>query len=414
MEAAEVDPADGGAALGTDYSLMRQDIMAAYTAGCNSAGAEPYEPFVSYLGEANEDGIELVLRGNDERNFTNRVDDQCLEVICRALHAYAAYIYHIDLQYNHITDEGTACLADIIARAQGLVTLNLRGNDIEFEGAKLLADALKGCPDLEVLNLHGNRIGTRGARCIAELLGSHERLVSMNIGSNSIGHDGVTTVLWMLSNNQSLEELNIENPINKTICHATADHYGKMFATNVGLLKISMRKHQLRDDGCAIMMENLLANTTLRVLDLDANEITPKGCEAIAKYLQSEQCPLQSLHLASNKVGDFGAEALAGAIQVNSSLVHLDLSKNNINDLGLTLLAQSLEANQTLMSFKVFWNHFGQDSLTCFQHLFHLKRGRLWLPDFTIYFVDDHWEIAYVEQGAEADAAINVSLHVAK
>jgi Ran GTPase-activating protein (RanGAP) involved in mRNA processing and transport len=86
-------------------------------------------------------------------------------------------------------------------------------------------------------------------------------------------------------------------------------------------------------------MEHLLENNTLKILDLNANEITFKGCEAIAKYLKGENCSLESLHLANNKASDYGAKAIAQALAVNRSLVHLDLTYNNINDFGLTLFA---------------------------------------------------------------------------
>lgn len=58
-------------------------------------------------------------------------------------------------------------------------------------------------------------------------------------------------------------------------------------------------------------MEHLLENTKLKILDINANEIAPKGCEAIAKYLKSENCSLESLHIANNKCSDFGAKAIA-------------------------------------------------------------------------------------------------------
>ena len=81
-------------------------------------------------------------------------------------------------------------------------------------------------------------------------------------------------------------------------------------------------------------MEHLLENTTLKVLDLNANEITFKGCEAIAKYLKGENCTLESLQLANNKCADYGAKAIAQALAVNTSLIHLDMTYNNIEDLG--------------------------------------------------------------------------------
>lgn len=86
-------------------------------------------------------------------------------------------------------------------------------------------------------------------------------------------------------------------------------------------------------------MEHLLENNTLKVLDLNSNEISFRGCEAIAKYLKSDNCQLESLHLAGNKCSDYGAKAIAQAIAVNKNLVHLDMTYNQINDMGLTLYA---------------------------------------------------------------------------
>lgn len=60
-----------------------------------------------------------------------------------------------------------------------------------------------------------------------------------------------------------------------------------------------------------ILMEHLLENTTMKVLDMDVNEVAFKGCEAIARYLKSPSCSLESLHLSNNKCSDYGAKAIA-------------------------------------------------------------------------------------------------------
>mmetsp|Transcript_24105 Transcript_24105/g.18386 ORF Transcript_24105/g.18386 Transcript_24105/m.18386 type:complete len:150 (-) Transcript_24105:348-797(-) len=147
---------------------------------------------------------------------------------------------------------------------------------------------------------------------VTELLFTHDKLLSLNLGNNKIDHDGVIGILSVLNqSNFTLEELNIDNPVYKTKCQSVAIHFGKMFLNNVGLQKLSIRKHQLRDDGIYIICEHLLENNTLKVLDLNANEIAFKGCEAIAKYLKSETCSLESLHLATNKCSDYGAKAIA-------------------------------------------------------------------------------------------------------
>jgi len=216
------------------------------------------------------------------------------------------------LRYNKITDGGAKALADLISKAPRLLGLNLQGNSIKSEGAQYLAEALKECTNLQMLNLNGNKIKTNGAMMVTELLFTHDKLLSLNLGNNKIDHDGIIGILSVLnSSNYTLEELNIENPVYKTICQSVAIHFGKMFQNNVGLQKLSLRKHQLRDDGCYIIMEHLLENNTLKVLDLNANEITFKGCEAISKYLRNENCSLESLHLANNKCADYGAKAIA-------------------------------------------------------------------------------------------------------
>jgi len=275
-----------------------------------------------------------------------RLTDKQLMLICQTLERYAIYIEDVDLRYNELTDIGAKALGDLIAKSPRLLGLNLQGNQIKSDGAQYLAEALKNCTNLQMLNLNGNKIKTNGTMMVTELLFSHDKMLSLNLGNNKIEHDGIIGILSVLnSSNYTLEELNIDNPVYRTICQSVAIHFGKMFQNNVGLQKLSIQKHKLRDDGVYILMEHLLENGTLKVLDLNANEISFKGCEAIAKYLKGPNCSLEALHLANNKVSDYGAKAIAQAIAVNTQLIHLDMCYNQINDFGLTLFAQSLAQN---------------------------------------------------------------------
>jgi len=80
----------------------------------------------------------------------------------------------------------------------------------------------------------------------------------------------------------------------------------------------------------------------LRVLDLTANKISFTGCEALAKYLCGDQCVLESLILASNRTGHYGAKVIAQALSKNRTLIHLDMTRNDIDDNGLKMIAESL------------------------------------------------------------------------
>ncbi len=94
-----------------------------------------------------------------------------------------------------------------------------------------------------------------------------------------------------------------------------------------------------------MIVEHLLENTSLKVLDLNCNEISFKGAECLAKYLKAPGCTLEALHIANNRLSDFGAKAIAQALSVNKSLVHLDCTFNQIEDKGLSFIAQSLFRN---------------------------------------------------------------------
>lgn len=130
--------------------LVKSDVLDQYRTRCEEAGIEPHEAFVAYLEETMEenDGIDLIIPGNDKYNFTNRIDDEQLAVLCGTLRPVAIYMVDIDLRYNKITDGGAKALAELISKAPRLLGLNLQGNSIKSEGAQYLAEALKECTNL--------------------------------------------------------------------------------------------------------------------------------------------------------------------------------------------------------------------------------------------------------------------------
>ena len=102
--------------------------------------------------------------------------------------------------------------------------------------------------------------------------------------------------------------------------------------------------------------------------------------------------------MSVNKIKDLGGKYMAQALAVNSSLIHIDLRNNSIEDDGLSRIAESLFHNRVLMSFRLFGNHFGQQSLKLFHRLFKTEREFEYNPDFTTYDVDDEVQMAHNTQ----------------
>ena len=130
-----------------------------------------------------------------------------------------------------------------------------------------------------------------------------------------------------------------------------------MLQSNRSIEKLSLQKHAFNCDAIYTITEHLLENNKLRVLDLTANKISFKGCEALAKYLCGEYCVLESLILASNRTGHYGAKAIAQALSKNRTLIHLDMTTNDIDDNGLKMLAECLETNEYLVSLRLYNNN---------------------------------------------------------
>ena len=117
--------------------LVKAEVLELYKDKCDEAGIEPHQALCVYLEETYDENlsIDLVIQGNDKFNFTDRVDDVQLKVICSTLERYAVYIEEVDLRFNKITDEGAKALGDLIQRSPKLAALNLQGNNIKSEGA---------------------------------------------------------------------------------------------------------------------------------------------------------------------------------------------------------------------------------------------------------------------------------------
>lgn len=171
----------------------------------------------------------------------------------------------------------------------------------------------------------------------------------------------LTSVLnW---NNNTLRCLNVDNPYYQSIGQETAIHFAKMLQINRGIERLSLRKHEFTCPAIYTIVDHLLDNNKLKFLDLGCNKISFQGCQELAKYLTGKYCALESLILASNRTGHYGAKAIAQALSKNRSLIHLDMTRNDIDDGGLKMIAESLETNDSLVSLKLYWNHFGQQAL---------------------------------------------------
>jgi Ran GTPase-activating protein (RanGAP) involved in mRNA processing and transport len=104
--------------------------------------------------------------------------------------------------------------------------------------------------------------------------------------------------------------------------------------------RIRLRDNHITSQGALILAEGLHHNILLESLDLRNNRIGDVGVQVLAPAIA--QSNLKTLNLESNQITYEGAPFLAQMLRNNRTLTELYLSKNQLGDRGVELLANVL------------------------------------------------------------------------
>ena len=374
------------------------------------------------IKEAGYSGSHLALMfiGKEPENFNNRLTDADMKVLVKVMRNYAELVDHIDFSNNLITVKSMPEFAEFLSCCSNLKSLNLKYNDIGKEGGILLFKGFirmyesTGRSYLVYLNLEGCRITTEGLieinymdklyyekrTLLEQFFMATRSLLELNLSENDIDETGLIELFSLLlpaNINSSIKVLAIDSPYKLRFTEETAYQLSKVLKSNKKLEKLSLRKAGLTDESIVIMLKEMQENSTLRVLDLSANQISYKGCEYLMEYLKSPYCVLQSLIINNNSIGDYGIKFVIESIKSNETLAHIDLNHNRLTNPSLKRIAEAIEESPSLASLNLFWNDFGTDSLQAFYDIIR-DEEKIFRFDFMIEPVNDGLQIYYYDE----------------
>ncbi|KAJ1493051.1 hypothetical protein T484DRAFT_1930045 [Baffinella frigidus] len=101
----------------------------------------------------------------------------------------------------------------------------------------------------------------------------------------------------------------------------------------------------------------------VRTIDLSWNDITDKGCQALAGLLRASP-KITRLNLAYNSIGEAGITVLSEALIANNKLLFLDVRGNKVGDHGGLEIAKMLCANKSVRSVELGNMDLGHRTLT--------------------------------------------------
>ena len=214
----------------------------------------------------------------------NQIGDRGAYWISRGLASNLKHIKELDLSSNHISDQGTILLAEMVAHSN-LSTFILNGNAAGEKGAEALAKALQSNQQLDILGLCGNDIRDEGAIQISNVAKTHRSLTALLLEDNYIRERGLVAIADAYRNNPRL-----------------------------GMMEISW---------------NFFSAKAMQILSASIESVV---------YLYLDNC----------EIGDAETKFLAKGLRFNRSVRDLFLEGNQIGMLGTTYLAQVLAKNDTL------------------------------------------------------------------
>ena len=183
---------------------------------------------------------------------------------------------------------------------------------------------------------------------------SSEDLISLGLDSfeknaGVIGIPVAHQAIYMQAlRNGGLRELYLSGP--KCGLRMTDEELGQLVLclqqSQIPIEALALPYHQITDTGLEYIRDSLMTVSTVQLntlqhLDLEGNEITVKGL----KFLQlnsSDHCPLLSLNLSGNPLGEKGGLAISEAILTNRNLCSLRLNSCGFTLTGIVAISASM------------------------------------------------------------------------
>jgi serine/threonine protein kinase len=208
----------------------------------------------------------------------------------------------------------------LIAIRANSIALSLSKTALCDEEMKTIAEELKTNETVQDLDLRHNNLSNEGIIAIAEMLEVNKTINNVVLSNNNISSEGVARLATALTRNQTLTNLEIGN-------------------------------NPLLDDGIQAICEALKTNKKLKQLFVHGTQISLIGIKFIAKMLCERHLTLKQLAIGSNDIADDGAELIAEALKINTSLSWLHMNSPNVTDKGAEALAKAIVVHRRKFSY---------------------------------------------------------------
>jgi Ran GTPase-activating protein (RanGAP) involved in mRNA processing and transport len=292
----------------------------------------------------------------------NAIDDSCMEVLVDALvKNNTMVVLHLGRQ-DRVTPRGwrtfSAYLSNPICSLQ---TIDLTNNDIGDEGAASLGESMAvntslkmKCMDISSCKAFITSDGwQRFSRCLSAPSCALEKL---DLSQCRLDDGGALAIISALTTSNILKSLNMSS--NRTVSSAGWDSCFRLLLISEIVLEELFLGHNNIDDEGLELLGRLLANISLKTLDMSGNQsITSAGWIEFFRLLITSESMWQNLILSSNNIDDAGAAVLIRLLATTSTISSLDIYGNaSISTDGLRAFSEVLLPASASKQKASVWN----------------------------------------------------------
>uniref|UniRef100_A0A8C0Z4Y5 Ribonuclease/angiogenin inhibitor 1 n=1 Tax=Canis lupus familiaris TaxID=9615 RepID=A0A8C0Z4Y5_CANLF len=268
----------------------------------------------------------------------NEIGEAGVRVLCQGLVESACQLETLKLENCGLTPASCEDLRAVVASKTSLRELDLGDNKLGDQGIAVLCPSLlhPSC-QIRVLWLWECDVTATGCRDLCHVVSTKESLEELSLACNALGDEGAQLLCEsLLEPGSRLQSLWVKScNFTAACCH----HFGAMLTQNKRLVELQLSNNKLGDSGVRELCQALgQSGTALQVLCLGDCDVANDGCASLASLLLA-----------------------------NRSLRELDLSNNRMNDQGIRRLMESVEqpgcALEQLVLYDIYWSQDIEDSL---------------------------------------------------
>lgn len=258
---------------------------------------------------------------------------------------------------THCLQAGLTPLPHMILRREYTTTLNLAHYALGDVMGRILAHCLCDLPCLEHIDLNDNQLTDDSLQFIIQAIISIPTIRVLNLSRNKIdGYSSTALAEFVARPDCPIETLILQSA---DVDDGECADFVQNLVTNEKLVELDLSSNLL-GSATGIEPSNDASDELLPLLSTSGapNDPPETGGEALALFIASSSCRLQTLRLSWNTMRGYPAKMLMQYISYNHTLTFLDLSCNGLGPIAGEILGDALISNKTLRTLLVNNNQF--------------------------------------------------------